>query len=193
MNRNSVSNVSITDVLVTIVPIGEVDSNHLEYLKEALKLQFDDCILKDGISISKNAYVPGRKQYDVSVLLRSLTEAYPVVPENTKVLGITVQDIFTSGLNFVFGQAQIGGSYAVISICRLNPRYYGNSPDESLFRKRICIEAVHELGHTLGLKHCPNRRCVMHFSNSLMDTDIKSNRFCSRCLVKSEVTEMKYS
>jgi len=42
-------------------------------------------------------------------------------------------------------------------------------------------EAVHELGHTYGLKHCPNPACVMHFSNSLHDTDLKGWKFCPNC------------
>ena len=42
-------------------------------------------------------------------------------------------------------------------------------------------EAAHELGHALGLKHCKNRFCVMHFSNNLKDTDIKTSWFCNDC------------
>jgi archaemetzincin len=40
---------------------------------------------------------------------------------------------------------------------------------------------VHELGHTYGLRHCRDPRCVMHFSNSLHDTDVKGAGFCPRC------------
>ncbi|MEA2005134.1 MAG: hypothetical protein U9O50_02570 [Acidobacteriota bacterium] len=43
------------------------------------------------------------------------------------------------------------------------------------------MEAVHELGHTYGLSHCPDAKCVMHFSNSLLDTDKKSASFCTHC------------
>lgn len=175
---------STIDVSVIIVPIGKVDIRKLEYLKESLKLHFSNCTLKNEISIPKSSYVPERKQYNVSAFLSSLAQAHQSVPKNTKLLGITAEDLFTPGLNFVFGQAQMRGSYAVISISRLNPRFYRKVADQSLFQQRIVKEAVHELGHTLGLKHCPNRRCVMHFSNSLMDTDIKSERFCSRCLAK---------
>jgi archaemetzincin len=50
--------------------------------------------------------------------------------------------------------------------------------NKSLFYQRIIKEAVHELGHAFGLKHCNYPMCVMHFSNSLPDTDIKQNSFC---------------
>jgi len=56
--------------------------------------------------------------------------------------------------------------------------------DESLFHQRIVKEAVHELGHAFGLNHCNNPICVMYFSNSLPDTDIKQYSFCDVCRTK---------
>ena len=50
-----------------------------------------------------------------------------------------------------------------------------------VFKDRIVKEAIHELGHAFGLIHCNNKRCVMHFSNSLHDTDFKNKRFALDC------------
>jgi archaemetzincin len=58
---------------------------------------------------------------------------------------------------------------------------YGLKPDEFLFQQRIIKEAVYELGHAFGLRRCKNKMCVMRFSNSLADTDIKEEIFCKRC------------
>jgi archaemetzincin len=42
-------------------------------------------------------------------------------------------------------------------------------------------EAVHELGHAFGLVHCKDFECVMHFSNSIEQVDLKANAFCRKC------------
>ncbi len=62
----------------------------------------------------------------------------------------------------VFGQAQIDGRVSAIYLPRLRQEFYGLNTDKSLFYQRIIKEAVHELGHAFGLKHCNNSICVMH-------------------------------
>jgi archaemetzincin len=84
----------------------------------------------------------------------------------------------------VFGQAHIDGMVSAIYLPRLRQEFYGLKPDKSLFYQRIVKEAIHELGHAFGLKHCNNAMCVMYFSNSLPDTDIKQNSFCDICRTK---------
>jgi archaemetzincin len=81
----------------------------------------------------------------------------------------------------VFGLADPYQRRAIIALPRLRDSFYGAPDDEALFLARAVKEAVHELGHTYGLSHCQDRRCVMAFSNSLPDTDHKSRDFCSRC------------
>ena len=69
----------------------------------------------------------------------------------------------------------------MISLARLRPEFYGSPPDDTLFLQRAVKEAVHELGHTYGLGHCRDPRCVMFFSNTLHDTDVKGPGFCAAC------------
>jgi predicted Zn-dependent protease len=90
-------------------------------------------------------------------------------------------DCYTPGLNLIFGQATLNGREAFVALPRLRPSFYGQSEDLNLFRQRALKEAIYELGHTWGLAHCPDLCCVMHFSNTLHDTDVKTVGFCSRC------------
>ncbi len=97
-----------------------------------------------------------------------------------RLLGITQYDLFVPGFNFVFGEARSPGRVAVISTFRLKAGA-GTRTGEQLFRSRVIKEAIHELGHTFGLGHCANPKCVMFFSNSLEDTDRKGETYCSDC------------
>ena len=99
-----------------------------------------------------------------------------------KILGIIDQDLYVPKLNFVFGEAS--RRVAIISLTRLRNEFYSLPKDQTLFRKRVLTEAVHELGHTYGLEHCRNPHCVMFSSKSLIDTDLKGPDFCERCKSK---------
>lgn len=123
-----------------------------------------------------------RNQYDAVMLLNELRPA----ASGGLTAFIIREDIFASSMNFVFGLAS--GSACIVSTARLDPRFYGpvrNARDlqaaEALFRERLIKELTHELGHCIGLGHCADRRCVMSFSNSLADTDLKGAVFCQKC------------
>jgi archaemetzincin len=101
---------------------------------------------------------------------------------DTKVLAICNFDAYSGDLNFVLGEAHLGGRVAAIYIPRLRQELYVKKSDANkLVEQRVIKEAVHELGHAFGLTHCEKSRCVMHFSNSLQDTDFKHYIFCERC------------
>jgi len=168
---------------ITLKPIGNIDNNILEELKEKLNQTFGCPVEVTAEAIKlEQAYDSKREQYLASKLLAKLKKSG--VAKDEKVLGIADVDLYAPGLNFIFGQAEIMSGVAIISLCRLRQAYYGLPSDNALFLDRAIKEAVHELGHTFGLEHCKNARCVMHFSNSLADTDLKQAAFCSKCRPK---------
>jgi archaemetzincin len=130
--------------------------------------------------ISEQLLDKQRKQWKSSDILQWLSNICKP-SKSTKILAICDFDAYSGHLNFVFGEAYMDGSISVIYLPRLRQEFYGLKPDKSLFYQRIVKEAVHELGHAFGLGHCKNIRCVMHFSNSLSDTDIKVTGFCNVC------------
>jgi len=158
--------------VIYLQPIGQVDPEVLSFLKHSLTSIWPTQML-NPVDIPKDAYDKTHNQYEGSALLDALPE------KEDAILGVTEVDAYVEGLNFIFGLAC--GRKAFISLKRLRPELYDLLEDENLFKHRALKEAVHELGHVFGLKHCPDRRCVMHFSNSIWDTDFKDWKFCESC------------
>lgn len=123
------------------------------------------------------AYDSFRKQYHATRLLAVLEEHLRIANVD-RLLGLSASDIFVPGMNYVFGEARCPGHAAVISTWRLKPK--GQCVNR-LFASRVFKEAVHEVGHMLGLGHCTESKCVMHFSESIRDTDKKHTKFCEAC------------
>jgi archaemetzincin len=131
------------------------------------------------------SFEPSRGQYNSTTLLRLLLDD----PSDTtsRVLGVTSADLFAPVLTYVFGEAQLDGRAAVVSIHRLCPEVYGLPSDDVLLFERLLKEAIHELGHTFGLIHCVNASCVMHASTYVEEIDLKTAEFCTGCLGAVEI------
>lgn len=164
---------------IALVPIGQVQEAILIAIGEGLRGAFGrDYLIAPSLPHPDYAHERRRGQYrSDDILARLCRLSLPA----ERWLGVVDVDLYTPGLNFVFGQATMGGPAALISLTRLQQRFYGLLNDQDLFLERAIKEAVHELGHTYGLGHCSNRRCVMAFSNSLADTDYKGRAFCPHC------------
>jgi len=89
--------------------------------------------------------------------------------------------LFVPVLTFVFGEAQLDGNCATVSFARLREEAYGLPAHEDVLRERLLKEAIHELGHTFGLRHCADWRCVMTSSHAVERLDVKSAEFCGEC------------
>ena len=79
---------------------------------------------------------------------------------------MTEIDLYIPVLTFVFGEAQLADGGAVVSAHRLHQEFYGMPTDPELLHERLLKESLHELGHTYGLRHCPDYTCVMSSSNA---------------------------
>jgi archaemetzincin len=164
---------------IEVIPIGSIGASVLEYLVNLLSETFKaDVVVGFNILIELFHAHEQRGQYLSTSMLRALRDTQRI---GKVLLGVADVDLYVPSLNFVFGEADPTNRVAVISVTRLRSSFYGLQEDDRLFLERVGKEAVHELGHIFHLKHCAHRRCVMFFSNSLADTDLKENEFCQRC------------
>ena len=158
-------------VTVKIYASEDVEDEAAEIAARALEKHFGARTHRAGsVPLPAWAFDKHRGQYDASALLAQV----PVPGPGELALAIVGQDMYVRGLNFVFGLAS--GRRAIISLARLR-----DPENPARERHRIATEAVHEVGHLLGLGHCRNPRCAMFFSNTLSDTDAKGPALCAHC------------
>jgi len=167
---------------IILQPLGLVSQDLLFDLKTYLAkvIKVDAYVPSKSIEIPRTAFNPVRGQYNSTYILNHLKVSSSHL-QYDKIIGIADIDAYVEGLNFVFGEAELGGRVGVVYLGRLRPEFYGCEEDYELLLTRTLKEVLHELGHTFGLLHCANRRCVMTFSNSILDTDYKEANFCKEC------------
>jgi archaemetzincin len=176
---------------VLVVAVGEAPAAVLDRMAAAVASAFGLAAERGGAMAEPgSAFSPQRGQWASTEFLK-LFLAHPAAAES-RVLGVTERDLFVPVLSFVYGQAQLEGRVAVVSLARLRPEFHGLPPDAEALARRAATEAVHEIGHTFGLVHCPDRRCPMSLSIDLSDLDRKTAEPCPSCSALAEGSlEMK--
>jgi archaemetzincin len=157
------------------------------YLNSVLETEFrfDNQLTVINYPITQvptNLFDNTRNQYLSDQLLSWLRQTLKP-SKDAKVLAICDFDAYFGKYNFCFGEAIIGGSVSAIYLSRLLPaNSNGNINAQNLFQSRIVKEAIHEIGHTFGLRHCSRDLCIMFKSKTISDTDKKNKEFCESCL-----------
>jgi archaemetzincin len=165
--------------MIKIVFLNYKEPTLERYLSEILTARFRTKIqIFYDNDLPKNAFSSRRKQYNAEILINVLLK---YKDNESIILGIIDEDLYIEKFNFIFGLANHYDRTAIVGLARLRQQFYGLPADNNLFFKRVGKEAVHEIGHVYGLSHCHIIKCVMHFSNTLGDTDIKDDDFCDQC------------
>ena len=164
---------------ICICKAGDVESDIIDVVAELT----GSTLLPDTLPVTA-AWTPKRGQYDSFALLKAVAERKPAA--FARILGLTACDLFVPMLSFVFGQAQLGGSAALVSVARLDQAFYGLPPRRALLIERTVKTVLHELGHTSGLVHCADRTCVMALATNVAQLDAKEPRYCEACRVLME-------
>ena len=165
---------------IIIIPQGISNLSLLENLKNDIAALHGKSVSIQNLKMDLNSYYDrSRAQYNAIKIIQSIENKNG--PVN---LICTTKDLFIPIFTFVFGLAKLNGKTAIISTHRLENRYYGLPDDQDRLRQRLLKEAIHELGHLAGLRHCPQFDCVMAGSTSADEIDIKSHNHCESCRKK---------
>jgi archaemetzincin len=167
---------------IQLLPLGILPGETLIDLSAGIRKRFGvACEVLPAEPEPTFAFNFARQQYSSTEILASLMKYR--IPSSERILGVTAVDLYIPILTFVFGEAQLRGSCAVVSFHRLRQEFYGLPANSVVLRERLLREAVHELGHTLSLAHCQDYQCVMSPSHGVEWIDLKTSQFCTSCQV----------
>lgn len=171
--------------LVHLLPVGNIHPSLLENLRsdlpKSLRVECEIHPLRLDPALSYHAE---RQQFHSSELLQRMRQL--VRRGDWRLLAVTDVDLYIPILKYVFGEAQMGGPCAIVSIFRLRQEFYGLPRDEHLLQDRLRKESVHELGHTLDLRHCEDYRCAMASSHAVEWIDLRESSWCEVCQIKAQ-------
>ena len=168
-----------------LLPVGKIEVSLLRDLSVAIPRSLDvACEILPYVFDPTPSYHPERQQYHSSEILQRMQAL--VRPQDWRFLAIADVDLYIPILKYVFGEAQIAGACAVVSVYRLRQEFYGLERDDAVLNQRLLKESVHELGHTLELRHCQDYRCVMASSHAVEWIDLREATLCDSCRCQAD-------
>jgi len=158
---------------IDIVPIGYVDALAVSVVAANLQTLIGlNAATLPSRPDPQYAYLPLRSQYGAGQIIKALESMNDGARFK---LGIVKCDLCTPILKFVFGESQLGGKAAVMSLHRLMDK------DSARTYLRAAKIGVHETGHLLGIGHCRAPDCLMAFVSTIEKLDGLPLRFCTAC------------
>lgn len=159
-------------IAIDIQPFTDISAIESEYVFTEIKKVYPFTRLNKPIILPKTAYYPARNRFRADSLINYLNRK---TPEGHITIGITTKDISTAKGNItdwgVMGLGFCPGNACIASTFRLTK----GQKLEQLFKV-----AIHELGHTQGLPHCPVSTCFMRDAEGKNSTN-EEKEFCGSC------------
>ena len=160
------------EITILIQPFEDIKPKQLSEISENIRKVYPNIKVLKPIKFPENSYYQPRNRYRADSIIQFLKFR---TPKNSVTIGLTNKDISaTKGKIADFGIMGLGyrpGSACLASSFRLNSK----NRNEQFYRI-----AIHELGHTQGLKHCPEKTCFMRDAEGENHTDEETD-FCKNC------------
>lgn len=171
-NKNAAKPIGKNNLVIDLQPYEGITAPQTNYVFKELKNVYAFVQIKKTIPIPPSAYYPARSRYRADSIIHILSRQ---APHGHKIIGLTNKDISTTkndiadwgvmGLGFCPGKACLASTFRV-------------SKTES--GKQLFKVAIHELGHTFGLPHCPVKYCFMRDAEGGNPTH-EEKEFCTNC------------
>lgn len=159
-------------VTILIQPFKDIKPESVQFVTQEIKKVYPNVKVLDAIDFPENTYYKERNRYRADSIIKFLDtktqDGFVMLDLTSKDISVTkgkIKDFGIMGLGYRPGRACIASKF------RLNK---GNS-DEQFFKI-----AIHELGHTQGLKHCPEKMCFMRDAEGKNPTNEETD-FCNKC------------
>jgi archaemetzincin len=158
--------------IIDIQPYEGLSEDIVNYVYSELKKVCPEVNLLKVKVVPKRAFYKPRSRYRADTIIALLRD---ITLEGHVTIGLTNKDISTDkgaiydwgvmGLGFLSGKACVASTFRV-SKTKVKEQYFK--------------VAIHELGHTQGLQHCPDLTCLMTDADGKNTTD-KEIGFCKKC------------
>ncbi|NIF04411.1 Zn-dependent protease [Chryseobacterium sp. Tr-659] len=159
-------------VIIRIQPFKDIGAESVQKVAEGIRNVYPNVEVLDAMEFPENTYYKERNRYRADSIIKFLNAE---TKEGFVTIGLTSKDISaTRGKIKDFGIMGLGfrpGKACVASKFRLNKE----NQDEQLYKI-----AIHELGHTQGLPHCPEKMCFMRNAEGKNPTNEETD-FCKKC------------
>ena len=160
---------TVTAKTIILIPLGKIDNAVVNEIYNSIKRIIPDIKIIQKESMPSNSYYRPTNRYKADTLINWMSKR---AKENEIYVGITTLDIsHTKDENQDYGIMGLGfqpGKACVASSFRLK--------NKASFFKVV----IHELGHTSGLPHCPEKACFMRDAEG-HDSTAEETDFCTKC------------
>ncbi|MFL9484232.1 matrixin family metalloprotease [Chitinophagaceae bacterium LWZ2-11] len=158
--------------VIAIQPFGNFSPQLVQNVFRQIWLIDSNVILLKDRPLPASAFYAPRNRYRADSLISVLSKN---IGNDTIIIGLTEKDISTrKGYIQDWGVMGLGycpGNACIVSTYRL---------DKSNLNEQFFKVAIHELGHTQGLPHCPNKTCFMRDAEGGNKANEEAD-FCSSC------------
>lgn len=171
--KSEIYQTSITKpITICLQPFNGFPNSSTELVAKEIKKHYPHVTILKPIPLPQSAYYAPRNRYRADRLIAFLSKQTQL---GQHTIGLTTKDISTTHRGQedwgVMGLGYKPGNACVVSTFRLK----GNNKLEKLYKL-----SFHEIGHTLGIPHCPEPTCFMRDAEG-KDHFNEETGFCKSC------------